>query len=58
MGEVFRSYGVPAPATLEAVRAIGVDGMAWVDFMMRFELGLEAPDPDRARTIALTTALS
>src|SRR5207249_341025 len=27
---------------------------AWVDFMMRFELGLEKPDPRRALTSALT----
>jgi VIT1/CCC1 family predicted Fe2+/Mn2+ transporter len=30
----------------------------WVDFMMRFELGLEKPDPARARQSALTIALS
>jgi VIT1/CCC1 family predicted Fe2+/Mn2+ transporter len=29
-----------------------------VDFMMRFELGLEEPDPTRARTSALTIAFS
>jgi predicted membrane protein (TIGR00267 family) len=30
----------------------------WLDFMMRFELGLEQPDPKRARTSALTIGLS
>ena len=29
---------------------------AWVDFMMRFELGLEEPDPKRALTSAATIA--
>ncbi len=29
---------------------------AWVDFMMRFELGLEKPDPARALTSGLTIA--
>ena len=27
---------------------------AWIDFMMRFELGLEKPDPQRALISALT----
>ena len=31
---------------------------AWVDFMMRFELGLDEPDPKRASRSALTIALS
>jgi len=31
---------------------------AWVDFMMRFELGLEEPDPRRAVTSAITIAAS
>jgi predicted membrane protein (TIGR00267 family) len=32
--------------------------VAWVDFMMRFELGLEKPEPTRARNSALTIAVS
>src|SRR5215216_2096394 len=31
---------------------------AWRDFMMRFELGLERPDPNRSLRSALTIALS
>lgn len=33
-------------------------GEAWVDFMMRFELGLERPDPKRELVSALTIAAS
>jgi predicted membrane protein (TIGR00267 family) len=40
------------------VNAIRADKNRWVDFMMRFELGLEEPDPKRARNSALTIALS
>jgi predicted membrane protein (TIGR00267 family) len=34
------------------------DRKRWVDFMMRFELGLEEPNPKRASASALTIALS
>jgi VIT family protein len=40
------------------VGAIRSDRKRWVDFMMKFELGMEAPDPRRARNSALTIALS
>jgi VIT1/CCC1 family predicted Fe2+/Mn2+ transporter len=40
------------------VRAITADQKRWVDFMMRFELGYEEPDPRRARNSALTIAAS
>jgi VIT1/CCC1 family predicted Fe2+/Mn2+ transporter len=40
------------------VKAICADQKRWVDFMMRFELGFEAPDPQRARNSAVTIALS
>jgi VIT1/CCC1 family predicted Fe2+/Mn2+ transporter len=36
------------------VAALRLDRKAWVDFMMRFELGLERPDPKRALKSALT----
>src|SRR5262249_20077367 len=40
------------------VRAMRSDRTRWVDFMMKYELGLEPPDPGRARRSALTIALS
>src|SRR6185312_13629953 len=39
-------------------KAIAVDGKRWVDFMMRFELGLDRPDPKRAPISAATIAAS
>jgi predicted membrane protein (TIGR00267 family) len=38
--------------------AIRRDRRRWVDFMIRLELGLERPDPKRARVSALTIGLS
>ena len=38
------------------VRALKERPEAWVDFMMRFELGLEKPDPKRALVSAATIA--
>lgn len=55
---VFRDYGLPEETVATVVTAIRSDPRRWVDFMMRFELGLEAPDPRRARASALTIALS
>jgi vacuolar iron transporter family protein len=40
------------------VKSIRADKKRWVDFMMRFELGLEEPDPKRARRSAFTIAVS
>src|SRR5579872_3131800 len=58
VARVFRGYGL-APAQVEPiVAAIVSDRDRWVDFMMRFELGLEAPDPKRARRSAFTIAVS
>ena len=40
------------------VEALSRDRHRWVDFMMRFELGLEKPDAARAPTSALTIGAS
>ena len=58
VADVFRSYGLNDETVATVVNAIRADKRRWVDFMMRFELGLEEPDPKRARTSALTIALS
>lgn len=55
---VFRQYGLSGEQIAPVVAAISNDKDRWVDFMMRFELGLESPDPARARQSALTIALS
>jgi VIT1/CCC1 family predicted Fe2+/Mn2+ transporter len=54
--EVFASYGLTAEESAPIVQALSMKPAAWVDFMMRFELGLEKPDPGRALASALTIA--
>ena len=55
---LFREYGVPEEAIAPVVSALEAKPGAWVDFMMKFELGLEAPDPKRAVASALTIAFA
>jgi len=55
---VFRGYGLPEETVAAVVAAIKADPTKWVDFMMKFELGMEAPDPRRARNSAITIALA
>ncbi len=58
VADVLRSYGLEADKVTAVVNSICADKKRWVDFMMRFELGLEEPDPKRARNSAVTIALS
>jgi VIT1/CCC1 family predicted Fe2+/Mn2+ transporter len=58
VAKIFREQGLPEETVATVVRAIRSDRKRWVDFMMKFELGLEPPDPHRARRSALTIALS
>ena len=53
---VFQEYGLTAEQSKPIVDALSKRTDAWVDFMMRFELGLEPPDPKRAVTSAATIA--
>ncbi|HVQ30437.1 MAG TPA: VIT1/CCC1 transporter family protein [Vicinamibacteria bacterium] len=53
---IFQSYGLSPEESAPVVRALTQSPDAWVDFMMRFELGLEKPDPGRAARSALTIA--
>jgi len=52
VADVFRGYGMTEKNIAPVVQAVCADQKRWVDFMMRFELGLEEPDPSRARNSA------
>jgi len=56
VAEVFESYGLTKEETWPIVEALRKRPQNWIDFMMRFELGLEKPDPKRALISALTIA--
>jgi VIT1/CCC1 family predicted Fe2+/Mn2+ transporter len=55
---VFRDYGLDEGQMAPVVQALVANSKKWVEFMMRFELGLTAPDPRRAWQSAITIALS
>src|SRR6195256_4297088 len=56
VAEVFESYGLTREETWPIVQALRKQPQRWIDFMMRFELGLEKPNPGRALVSALTIA--
>jgi VIT1/CCC1 family predicted Fe2+/Mn2+ transporter len=56
VADVFRGFGMTEENIAPVVDAISADQKRWVDFMMRFELGFEEPDPLRARNSAVTIA--
>ncbi|HUJ83230.1 MAG TPA: VIT1/CCC1 transporter family protein [Candidatus Acidoferrales bacterium] len=58
VAKVFRDYGLTEAQMDPIVSAIVGNQKRWVDFMMRFELGLEEPDPARAGRSAATIAAS
>lgn len=56
--EVFADYGLSEQSQKLIVDELAKDKDKWVQFMMRFELGLEKPDINRARQSALTIGIS
>ncbi len=58
VADIFRGYGLQDEQIAPLVSSLQANPAQWVDFMMRFELGLNVPDPTRARISAWTIALS
>jgi len=56
VAEIFQSYGLTNEESASVVASLRRRPQDWVDFMMRFELGLEKPEPGRALRSALTIA--
>jgi VIT1/CCC1 family predicted Fe2+/Mn2+ transporter len=56
--EFFANIGLSEELQDKATEEIAKDKKQWVDFMMKYELGLEKPDPARARKSALNIGIS
>jgi VIT1/CCC1 family predicted Fe2+/Mn2+ transporter len=54
VADIFRSYGLSERETEPILKSFQKRPQQWIDFMMRFELGLEKPDPRRALKSAAT----
>ena len=52
------TYGLEKGLSALVAKSLSLNPEAWINFMMRFELGLEKPDPKRAPRSALTIGLS
>jgi len=55
---VFAEYGLSKNTQDIIAEEMSKDKDKWVDFMMRYELGLEKPDANRARNSAATIGMS
>jgi VIT1/CCC1 family predicted Fe2+/Mn2+ transporter len=58
VSDIFRTYGVSDAESASVVQSLRQRPKDWVSFMMRFELGLDEPNPTRAWKSALTIALA
>ena len=58
VAEILERYGISGETRDRVVEEVSRDTKRWVEFMMRFELGLEEPDPKRALRSALTIGFS
>ena len=56
--EFFENIGLSEELQIKATEEIAKDKKQWVDFMMKFELGLDKPDPKRATKSALNIGIS
>jgi VIT1/CCC1 family predicted Fe2+/Mn2+ transporter len=56
--EIFAEYGLDEQLQEKIAREMAKNPKKWVDFMMRFELGLERPDKNRAQQSAFIIAVS
>ncbi|RDX79130.1 Vacuolar iron transporter 1 [Mucuna pruriens] len=58
VAEILAQYGIESHEYTPVVNALRKNPQAWLDFMMKFELGLEKPDPRRALRSAITIAVA
>ncbi len=56
--EVFADFGLSLQLQQEIADELEKDKDKWVDFMMKYELGLDKPDPNRATRSAVTIGIS
>jgi hypothetical protein len=56
--EFFANIGLSEELQVKATDEISKDKDKWVDFMMKYELGLDKPDPKRATKSAMNIGLS
>jgi vacuolar iron transporter family protein len=56
--EFFENIGLSEELQIQATEEIAKDKKQWVDFMMKFELGLDKPDPKRATKSATNIGIS